>query len=147
MSTKLTLSKDAYLDLKLPRTDYPNEFIQFCEHHAYPSTLRKYKDNKSFSRAYHISQNTLTQWTKTPEFNDNIRIITKQIIGNDLPKIMEVVKKQALSGSSKHTDILLKWLGELQQAETVIDKAVVFKWDGVGSGSTKPIDSTIVDDV
>ena len=140
MTKEITLSQDQYKDLKLPKTEYPNEFILFCEMYAYPATMRKHKDSKAFSRAYHIAPNTLTQWKKTPEFNDNIRIIAKQVIGNDLPKLMHIVKERALKGDNKATDTLLKWLGELQESEVQIDKAVVFTWAGHNkdNSQTKP---------
>jgi hypothetical protein len=147
MTKEITLSQNQYLGLKVPTTDYPNEFIQFCEMFAYPSTMRKHKDQLAFARAYKISNNTLTNWKKTVEFNDNIRIIAKQVIGNDLPKLMHIVKERALKGDNKATDTLLKWLGELQDTEVQIDKAVIFTWAHDNS-IVKPlsdIDSTVID--
>jgi hypothetical protein len=131
MTKEITLSQNQYLGLKVPTTDYPNEFIQFCEMFAYPSTMRKHKDQLAFARAYKISNNTLTNWKKTV----------------DLPKLMHIVKERALKGDNKATDTLLKWLGELQDTEVQIDKAVIFTWAHDNS-IVKPlsdIDSTVID--
>lgn len=144
MNKEVAKYKSPYKELKIPNIEYPNEFIQFCEWSSIPKTMRKPETQKALARKLGLNEQTLSNWKLLPEYNHNTRAILRVFLGNDLPELMYSVKKRALSGSDKAMDTLLKWLGELQDTEVQIDKAVVFTWVKDNS-STKPLSDDVVD--
>lgn len=129
MTKSLDKIQIPYQDLQMIDTPYINEFFEFCEHSASPLIMRKYKDDKSFSRAKHISHNTLCNWKKTKEFAWNIRIICHTLLKATLPDALSKLQHKALKeGETKSLEMYLKILGELQDNATIHADNITISW-------------------
>lgn len=95
------------------------EFTEFCRWCAIPKDIREPKEQKDFAKQFNVSESMLSQWKQTPEYMDNRRRYIQMWIGDDLPELMYSTKKFALRGSSKHLEIILKWLGELADGTNI----------------------------
>ncbi len=117
-------------ELQIPdRIQFPNEFLLFCKWQALPTASRKPRTQQALARSLNMSAQRLTEWKEYKEFNLNVRAEVKRLLGNDIPDIMDIVKKKALRGDNKSAELILKWLGDLvDQQNNYIDKAVVFTW-------------------
>jgi len=113
------------------------EFTEFCRWCAIPKELREPKEQKDFAKQFNVSESMLSQWKQTPEFIGNRRHYIQTWLGDDLPELMYATKKFALKGSSKHMDIILKWLGELAgEGNTNVNVVIPI----LGGQSVEPIE-------
>lgn len=95
------------------------EFIQFCQWSAQPKEVRQPKEQKEFKDVLKVDEATLSLWKREPEFEFNRRLFIRQWLGDDLPDVMNTVKKGALRGNPSHIDTFLRWLGELSAGTQV----------------------------
>lgn len=89
------------------------EFIEFCKWSAQPKSVRLPSEQKELAKKLDVNETHMSEWKNHPEFGQNRRYFIQQWIGDDLPEVMDVVKKYALRGNLGHIQTMLKWLGEL----------------------------------
>lgn len=95
------------------------EFLLFCQWSARPKDVRTPKDQKEFAEEFNLDEATLSLWKRTEQFEWNRRLFIRQWLGDDLPDVMNTVKKGALRGNPSHIDTFLRWLGELSVGSPV----------------------------
>lgn len=89
------------------------EFIEFCKWSAQPKDVRTPSEQKGLTETLKVDEATLSLWKRHPEFASNRNYFIREWLGDDLPAVMDVVKKYALRGNLGHIQTMLKWLGEL----------------------------------
>jgi len=87
------------------------EFVQFC---ATPRVLRKIKTQREFAKEFGVSEDTLTDWKKTPEFLDRIRQIILEREQEGLSDVINALRGEAESGNPSAIRLWLQYVGELQ---------------------------------
>ena len=87
------------------------EFIRFC---ATPRVLRKIKTQREFADKFGVSEDTLTDWKKIPEFLDRIHQIIFEREQEGLPDVINALRKKAEGGDPSAIRLWLQYVGELQ---------------------------------
>jgi hypothetical protein len=104
-----------------------DEFIALARWLATPNELREPKEQGELATKLGVDEATIWRWKQTPELITNRRHFIQAWLGDDLPELMYATKKFALRGSSKHMDIILKWLGELSETTINVDNRKIDK--------------------
>lgn len=87
------------------------EFIRFC---ATPRVLREIKTQREFAKKFGVSEDTLTDWKKIPEFFDRIRRIILERELEELPNVIDALREKAETGDPGAVKLWLQYVGELQ---------------------------------
>ena len=109
--------------------DKVGEFIEFCEWRALPKSMRNPTNQTEFCKVLGVDPATLSLWKRYPEFRENLFHFTKLWLGDDVPDLMASAKKYAIRGSSKHLEIIMEWLGQMNRDTTfnIDNRKVVFE--------------------
>lgn len=62
-----------------------------------------------------VRPETLTRWKREPELMKAVRVRSRELLGEDLPKIYEALRLQANAGSFQHIKLALELTGEYQE--------------------------------
>lgn len=95
------------------------EFTEFCKWAAQPKDVRTPSEQKELTKVLNVDEATLSLWKRHPEFVSNRNYFIREWLGEDMPAVMDVVKKYALRGNLGHIQTMLKWLGELVDSPQV----------------------------
>lgn len=100
------------------------EFVEFCKWSAQPKDVRQPHEQKELTKVLKVDEATLSLWKRHPEFVSNRNYFIKEWLGEDMPAVMNVVKKYALRGNLGHIQTMLKWLGELVDTPVIDARSV-----------------------
>ena len=87
------------------------EFVQFC---AMPRVLREIKTQREFAQKFEISEDTLTDWKRTPGFLNMVRQLILEREQEGLSDVINALYKQAKKGKPGAAKLWLQYVGELQ---------------------------------
>jgi len=87
------------------------EFVRFC---ATPRVLRKIKTQREFADKFGVSEDTLTDWKKIPEFIDRIHQIIFEREQEGLPDVINALRDKAETGNPGAIRLWLQYVDELQ---------------------------------
>lgn len=87
------------------------EFVQFC---ATPRVLREIKTQREFAKKFGVSEDTLTDWKRTPGFLDMVRQLILKREQEGLSDVIEALHRKAKSGDPGAIRLWLQYVGELQ---------------------------------
>ena len=99
--------------------DKSAEFVEFCKWSAQPKDVRQPNEQKLLANELRVDETTLVRWKEYPEFAFNKRNYIREWLGDDLPDVMQIVKRGALRGQDRKIELFLKWLGELSEGMNV----------------------------
>jgi len=91
------------------------EFAEFCKWSAQPRDVRQPIEQKQLAKELGVDETTLVRWKELPEFAQNKKYYIREWLGDELPDVMQIVKKGALRGQDRKIELFLKWLGELSE--------------------------------
>jgi hypothetical protein len=87
------------------------EFIKFC---ATPRILRKIKTQREFAKKFGVSEDTLTDWKKTPGFLAVVRQIILEREQERLSDVIEGLYREARKGNPSAVRLWLQYVGEME---------------------------------
>jgi len=87
------------------------EFVRFC---ATPRVLREIKTQREFAKKFGVSEDTLTDWKKTPRFPERIRQIILEHEQEKLPDVIDALRGKAMEGDPSAVRLWLQYVGEIQ---------------------------------
>jgi len=87
------------------------EFVRFC---ATPRILREIKTQREFADKFGVSEDTLTDWKKIPEFLDRVHQIILEREQEGLPDVINALRNEAETGDPSAVRLWLQYVGELQ---------------------------------
>lgn len=126
--SKLTIySNDSEIIVPPTILDNAIPYQQYILWLSTPKPFRKPKTQKQLAVKLNIDKNTLSNWARYKETQQNIIILTKRYLGNDIGTLMDICKKEALSGSSKHLDIIMKFLNLINDSTIQADN-ITIQW-------------------
>lgn len=82
------------------------EFTQFTIWFATPSQLRKYKTQKDFAVSIGVSQDTLTDWKKHPQFWPMVKHTIAESIRESIPDAIDSLRQNVMT-EGKAGDVAL----------------------------------------
>lgn len=71
------------------------EFMKFVENQATPLEMREFKTQKEFALHFGLSEDTLTDWKKKPEFWQIFRQVVGIKIQEGLPDVLHGLRNRA----------------------------------------------------
>ena len=95
------------------------EFAEFCKWSAQPRDVRQPIEQKQLAKELGVDETTLVRWKELSEFAQNKKYYIREWLGDELPDVMQIVKKGALRGQDRKIELFLKWLGELSEGMQV----------------------------
>lgn len=84
-----------------------NEYIQFVEWFALPSMQRDPKTQQEFASLVGVSQDTLTDWKKLPEFRATVGFILREWVWERTPDVIGSLYYKVASGRCSAGDVKL----------------------------------------
>ena len=87
------------------------EFVQFC---ATPRVLREIKTQREFAKKFGLSEDTLTDWKKLPDFLERVRRIILEYEKEKLSDVINALYKKARTGDPGAIKLWLQYIGEIQ---------------------------------
>lgn len=98
----------------LPAVKLTNEYEEFIGFCAMPRVLREIKTQREFAKKFGVSEDTLTDWKKTPGFSEAVRngILAREQDG--LSDVIAALRAKAKEGSPGAARLWLQYVGELQ---------------------------------
>ncbi|MCI3920405.1 phBC6A51 family helix-turn-helix protein [Paenibacillus sp. TRM 82003] len=71
------------------------------------------------AEAVGVSSKTLQRWRKETAFQEAVRRRSLQLLGEQLPDVLEAILNGALRGSAKHSELILKSLHVLKENHVI----------------------------
>lgn len=101
---------------QIPPKNYQLIKAKFIEYLADPTHQLSQEE---FAQKEGVNPATLSEWKSDNTFQDNLRNRINELLGDELPKIYQVIKRKALEGDFRFVELFLKQINALNT-----DKAV-----------------------
>jgi|SRR3989344_4462954 len=96
----------------IPNIKLVAEFLQFINWRATPRNLREQKTQKEFAKKFDVSEDTLTDWKKHPQFQP---LVDQNIMGWMQDRRPDVIgglyERAVVKGSSRDVEAFLRLSG------------------------------------
>jgi hypothetical protein len=90
------------------------EHAEFVKYYATPRELRELKTHSAFSKKFHVSLDTLTDWKNAPGFWDKVRIEIRSREQDGLAEVIAGLRSEAEAGKPGAAKLWLQYIGELK---------------------------------
>lgn len=78
---------------------------------AQPKAIRSPKLQRDLAKEIGVDQSTLSDWKNIPGFRDDVARYAKDYMRDDIPPVLDTIRKLAIKGSVAHINMFLAMTG------------------------------------
>lgn len=91
--------------------EWSPEQLRFIQWLALPKAERRPKSQRELATVLGVHESTLSDWKHLPEFIDDVNALARQMVKEDVPEVLAVIRREAKKANLPYVNMVLAMAG------------------------------------